>query len=54
MNLKEVALSVIRDIRNEDEDEDDDDDDDDDNDYIEYHDYLYEDSVEDKVKDDKV
>ena len=50
MNLKEVALSVIRDIRNE----DDDDDDDDDNDYIEYHDYLYEDSVEDKVKDDKV
>jgi len=35
MNLKEVALSVIRDIRNKD---DDDDDDDYDYDYIEYHD----------------
>ena len=46
MNLKEVALSVIRVIRNKD--------DDDDYDYIQYHDYLYEDSVEDKVKDDKV
>jgi hypothetical protein len=43
--LKEVALSVIRDIRKKD---------DVDYDYIEYHDYLYEDSAEDEEEDDKV